>query len=203
MTSINKNHWEKIYTDKSPQEVSWFQAEPVISLKIIQSIGKDARIIDVGGGASTLVDNLLKPGYASLAVLDISGKAIEIAKKRLGDKANLVEWHENDITEFTPPHTYDIWHDRAVFHFMTDKNSRNAYKESLLKSTQSGSHVIIATFAKDGPKKCSGLDTMQHDDPSIRDEFGEEFLLVESLLESHHTPSGNEQQFIYFILRRN
>ena len=146
--SRGKQHWENIYKDKSPQEVSWFQNEPVISLKIIQSISnKNARIIDVGGGASTLVDHLLKLGYVNLAVLDISGKAIEIVKNRLAAQASMVELHVDDITQFTPPHTYDIWHDRAVFHFLTDKESRDAYKETLIKSTQSGSYAIIASFS--------------------------------------------------------
>jgi 2-polyprenyl-3-methyl-5-hydroxy-6-metoxy-1,4-benzoquinol methylase len=123
MNDSRKKHWEKIYTEKLPQEVSWFQKEPTISLKIIQQFSdNNARIIDVGGGASVLVDHLLKLGYANIAVLDISGKAIEIVKNRLADKAERIEWYENDITQFVPLHAYDIWHDRAVFHFLVDKN---------------------------------------------------------------------------------
>lgn len=203
MDHISKKHWETVYTEKSPLEVSWFQEEPATSLKIIQSIGtKQARIIDVGGGTSTLVDHLLNLGYGDLAVLDISGNAIDAVKNRLGEQANNVEWFENDVTQCSPPHTYDIWHDRAAFHFLTDIKSREAYKEILIKSTQSGSHAIIAIFVKDGPKNCSGLDIMQHDNHSIRREFEDDFKLLESLFETHQTPNGNEQHFIYFILRR-
>lgn len=141
-------------------------------------------------------------GYANLAVLDISGSVLDIVKKRLLDKANIIEWYEKDITQFSPYHPYEIWHDRAVFHFLTDKISRDAYKKTLIKSTQSGSYAIIATFAKDGPKKCSGLDIVQYDNPSIHQEFGDEFILLDSQFETHHTPSGNEQNFIYFVLKR-
>lgn len=199
----NKQHWEKIYSEKNPQDVSWFQKEPVVSLKIIQNISNNkAQIIDVGGGASVLVDYLLKLGYFNIAVLDISGKAIEYAKRRLADQADKVEWYEKDITQFMPSHPYDIWHDRAVFHFLTDKESRESYKNALKSTIKSGSHVIIATFAKDGPKKCSGLDVVQYDSSSIQDEIGDEFLLLESQFETHLTPSGKEQRFNYFVFKR-
>lgn len=198
-----KSHWEGIYTEKPPQDVSWFQQEPTISLKIIQRIGdKNARIIDVGGGASVLVDHLLKLGYSNLAVLDISGKAIEYVKKRLSDQATKIEWFEKDITEFIPLHTYDIWHDRAVFHFLIDIKSRQLYINALKNTVKSGSHVIIATFAKDGPTKCSGLDIVQYDNRSIQHELGNEFILLESQFETHITPAGREQHFIYFIFQR-
>src|SRR3990167_216046 len=200
---VSKQHWENIYTNKSVQDVSWFQAEPTISLNIIQNISDNkAQIIDVGSGTSTLVDHLLKLGYTNLAALDISGKAIEIVKKRLLHHANKVEWYENDITEFTPLHTYDIWHDRAVFHFLTTDIARAAYKKALMQSTTSGSHAIIATFAKDGPQKCTKLNIMQHDNASIKQEFGDEFVLLQNQLETHRTPNGSEQRFIYFVLRR-
>ncbi|HAT1926169.1 TPA: class I SAM-dependent methyltransferase [Legionella pneumophila] len=198
-----KSHWQSIYTEKLPQDVSWFQQEPTISLKLIQRFcDKNAQIIDVGGGASVLVDHLLKLGYSNLAVLDISGKAIEHAKKRLHDQAIKVKWFEKDITEFIPPHTYDIWHDRAVFHFLTDIKSRQLYVNVLKKSIKPGAYSIIATFAKDGPTQCSGLDIVQYDESSIRDELGDGFVLLESQFEVHITPAGREQRFIYFAFQR-
>ncbi|HAT4425625.1 class I SAM-dependent methyltransferase [Legionella pneumophila serogroup 1] len=198
-----KIHWESIYTEKLPQNVSWYQQEPTISLKIIRCFSdKNARIIDVGGGASILVDHLLKSGYSNLAVLDISGQAIEHVKNRLSDQATTIEWFEKDITAFIPPHTYDIWHDRAVFHFLTDIKSRQLYVNVLKNTVKSGSHIIIATFAKDGPQKCSGLDIVQYDNPSIQHELGNEFILLDSQFEMHITPAGKEQRFIYFVFQR-
>jgi len=198
-----KTYWESIYAEKHPQDVSWYQQEPTISLKIIRHFSdKNARVIDVGGGASVLVDHLLKVGYSNLAVLDISGKAIEHAKNRLPDQATTIEWFEKDITEFIPPHAYDIWHDRAVFHFLTEIKSRQLYVHVLKNAVKSGSYIIIATFAKDGPQKCSGLDIVQYDDLSIQHEIGEEFILLDSQFEAHITPTGKEQRFIYFVFQR-
>lgn len=198
---ISKQYWDDIYTKNIPQEVSWFQKEPTISLKIIQSINNNARIIDVGGGASTLVDCLLKLGYSDLAVLDISDKAILYAKSRLDDQANKVKWYVNDVTSFIPSDRYDIWHDRAVFHFLTDKNSRELYVKTLKNTLEPGGHAIIATFAKDGPKKCSGLDIIQYDNQSMQNELGNEFILLENKYESHLTPKGHTQHFIYFLFQ--
>lgn len=198
-----KTHWESIYAEKLPQDVSWYQQEPTIALKIIRHFSdKNARIIDVGGGASVLVDHLLKSGYSKLAVLDISGKAIEHTKNRLPYQATTIEWFEKDITEFIPPHTYDIWHDRAVFHFLTDIKSRRLYINVLKNTVKSGAHIIIATFAKDGPTKCSNLDIVQYDNLSIQNELGDEFNLLESQFETHTTPAGREQRFIYFVFQR-
>lgn len=198
-----KIYWESIYAEKHPQDVSWYQQEPTISLKIIRHFSdKNARIIDVGGGASVLVDHLLKSGYSKLTVLDISGKAIGHAKNRLPDQATTIEWFEKDITEFIPPHTYDIWHDRAVFHFLTEIKSRQMYVNVLKNAVKSGSYIIIAAFAKDGPKKCSGLDIVQYDNPSIQHELGDEFILLENQFETHITPAGKEQRFIYFVFQR-
>jgi len=198
-----KLHWDNIYTNKPPQEVSWYQQEPTVSLEIIQHFSdKNARIIDIGGGMSVLIDYLLKAGYANLALLDISGKAIEHVRKRLSDQASTIEWFEKDITEFAPPHIYDIWHDRAVFHFLTDIKSRQLYVNVLKNAVKSGSYIIIAAFAKDGPQKCSGLDIVQYDEPSIQYELGDEFILLDSQSEKHITPAGKEQHFIYFIFQR-
>lgn len=199
----NKLHWENIYTKKLPQEVSWYQQEPTISLEIIQNFSdKNARIIDIGGGMSVLIDHLLGAGYSNLALLDISNKAIEHVKKRLSDQASQIEWFEKDITEFVPPHPYDIWHDRAVFHFLTDVKSRQLYVNALKNAVKSGSHIIIAAFAKDGPKKCSGLDIVRYDNSSIQHELGDEFILLDNQFETHITPAGTEQRFIYFIFQR-
>lgn len=199
----NKQYWDDIYTNKSSESVSWFQKEPTLSIKLIQSLGNyQSRIIDVGAGASLLVDNLLNLGYSNVAVLDVSERAIEQVKKRLADQVTQVEWYVNDITQFKPAHVYDIWHDRAVFHFLTNEKSRKSYLQVLKNTIKAGGYVIIASFAKDGPKKCSGLDIVQYDIASIKKEFGDEFILLESQLEKHVTPAGNEQQFIYFIFQR-
>lgn len=204
MDLINrKQYWNEIYEKKHPEEVSWFQKKPTISLQFIHDIGnKKSRIIDVGGGTSTLTEHLLKSGYPNVAVLDISDKAIEYAKEKLKNQSDEVEWYVDDITKFVSPHPYDIWHDRAVFHFLTDKTSRELYVKTLKNTVNSGSHVIIATFSKDGPTKCSGLDIVQYDVDSIERELGDEFLLVENRLETHETPNGNKQNFIYFLFQR-
>lgn len=199
----SKDHWENIYTAKAPQELSWFQSEPTISLQIIKNLSDvNSSIIDVGGGESVLVDYLIDLGYLDMSVLDISNKAIEHVKKRLNEKAINIEWHEKDITQFIPLRTYDIWHDRAVFHFLTDQKSKDSYIKALKAATKKGSHIIIATFSKDGPTKCSGLDIVQYDDSSIESELGDQFQLLASQSEIHITPAGNEQRFIYFLFRR-
>lgn len=197
-----QEYWDDIYIKNRPDEVSWFQKEPDISLKIIQRISNNkTQIIDVGGGASVLTDYLLQLGYSNVAVLDISKKAIDHAKRRLAELAIKVEWHVKDITDFIPSHPYDIWHDRAVFHFLTDKKSRELYIKTLKNTLRAEGYVIIATFAKDGPKKCSGLDIVQYDSLSIQHEFGDEFTLVEDYPEIHLTPKGNEQHFSYFLFQ--
>lgn len=199
----SKQHWDEVYTKNLPEEVSWFQKEPTASLQFIHNIGnKKSRIIDVGGGASTLTEHLLKSGYSNVAVLDISGKAIEYAKEKLTNQSDKVEWYIDDITKFVSPYPYDIWHDRAVFHFLTDKASRELYLKTLKNTVHSGGHVIIATFAKDGPTKCSGLDIVQYDSVSMQHELGDEFLLLENQFEAHQTPKGNKQHFIYFLFQK-
>lgn len=195
-----KDHWEQIYTDKSPLEVSWYQKEPVISLQLIHNtnLNKDDPIIDVGGGASVLVDLLYKEGYQRLAVLDISSSALACARDRLGAQAQKVEWYEADVTEFVAPHFFTVWHDRAVFHFLTRKEDRKQYVETLKKSLVSGGHLILAAFAIGGPTKCSGLDIVQYDVDKLSAELGKEFRLVEQTSETHITPDKKEQKFAYF-----
>jgi len=195
-----KNHWEEIYRDKSPLEVSWFQGEPALSLQLISNTGfsTDAAIIDIGGGASLLVDRLLERGYKHLAVLDISGTALSHTKKRLGSSAAQVEWFESDITTFASPHPFDIWHDRAVFHFLTEAGDRKRYVATLKQTLKPGGHLILAAFATGGPTHCSGLDIVQYDAGKLAGELGDGFSLVEELSETHVTPSKVPQLFAYF-----
>jgi len=200
-----KSHWEKIYTTKAPTEVSWFQPHPETSLELIAGAGidKEAQIIDVGGGASTLIDDLLTKGFRHITVLDIASAALERSKFRLGDQANSVTWLEADITEVTlPPFHYDLWHDRAVFHFLTDAKDRRKYVSTLEGSLKPGGHLIIAAFAHDGPKMCSGLDTMRYSPQELHHAVGDKFRLLESVNELHPTPFGTEQKFTYCLLQK-
>jgi SAM-dependent methyltransferase len=195
-----KTHWQNIYQEKSALDVSWYQIKPALSLELIHStlVARDELIIDVGGGVSVLVDHLCKEGFTNLAVLDISGNALASAKKRLGDLAKNIEWFEADITQFNAPHQFLLWHDRAVFHFLTDQSDRKSYIKALKHALRSGGHLIIAAFATGGPKKCSGLDIVQYDSEKLIAELGEDFELIEERNEVHITPSNKEQKFTYF-----
>jgi SAM-dependent methyltransferase len=199
-----KQHWEQVYTSKSSLEVSWYQAEPRLSLDLIHrsGIGRASPIIDVGGGASLLVDRLQADGYTQLAVLDISGAALATARQRLGPKAARIEWYEADVTQFTAPHTFTLWHDRAVFHFLTAGEDRRRYVEALKRTLTPDGHVVIAAFAIGGPTRCSGLDIVQYDAAKLLAELGNDFRLEEELAETHHTPAGKDQKFGFFRLRR-
>jgi SAM-dependent methyltransferase len=199
----DKAHWERIYAN-GYEDVSWFQARPDLSLCLIKSSGiaEDAGIIDVGGGASSLVDCLLDEGYSPVAVLDISPTPLRYARDRLGARARLVNWFEADVTIFDPPRRFGLWHDRAVFHFLIDAAQRRAYVQTLRRTLTSDGAVIIATFAMDGPTRCSGLPVERHDADKISAELGPEFSLIEEVSEVHRTPSGNEQTFIYFRFLR-
>lgn len=202
-SSDRKSHWEATYKDKSPLQVSWYQVEPTLSLQLIQASGVQMAdpIIDVGGGASTLVDHLLQRGYQNLSVLDIAETALAHAKTRLGERAQAVKWIVSDITQFKATTHYAVWHDRAVFHFLTDSADRQRYVENLQSAMQPGGHVIIAAFALDGPVQCSGLDIVRYDAAAIRKELGDHFRLLEELPESHLTPAGKTQQFNYYHFR--
>lgn len=199
-----KGHWEQVYRDKSPLEVSWYQAEPALSLALIEATGcpHDAAIIDVGGGASVLVDRLLEAGYRHPAVLDLAGAALEHARRRLGARADAVEWFEADVTTFDPPHAFDLWHDRAVFHFLTEVDDRHRYRDTLLRALCPGGHLILAAFAVGGPERCSGLEVVQYDVDRVLALFGDDFDLIETREESHQTPGGAAQRFGYFRLVR-
>lgn len=200
----DKNHWENIYKARQVDQVSWFQEHAELSLQFIRSTSEplDAHIIDVGGGASVLVDDLLHAGYSNLSVLDISGAALKAAQARLGKLAAQVHWIEADVTQLQLPEaSVDVWHDRAVFHFLTDPQDRARYVELVRRAVKPGGHVIIATFAEDGPLKCSGLDIVRYRPQTLHGEFGAGFDLLKSESEVHHTPSGAEQKFIYCYCR--
>jgi 2-polyprenyl-3-methyl-5-hydroxy-6-metoxy-1,4-benzoquinol methylase len=200
----SRSHWETVYNNKKPTEVSWYQNDPVASLELIAStnISFDQKIIDVGGGASILVDTLLKKGFKDVTVLDISLKAIQYAQERLNQSAQSIKWIEADITEFEPPERYDLWHDRAVFHFLTDLQDRKKYVCIMEKAVKPGGHVIIATFSLDGPLKCSGLDVERYDIQKMKKELGDSFELWKSVGKVHMTPWNKEQKFFYCYFRR-
>jgi len=199
-----RDHWNRVYQDKTPENVSWYQRRPELSLALIAASGvaKDGFIIDVGGGASVLVDHLLDLGYLNLAVLDLAGSALSASKERLGARAATIEWHEADVTHFVPPHRYALWHDRAVFHFLTAADDRARYVETLRTALEPDGAVVIATFAPAGPPKCSGLDVVRYDEQSIAAELGVEFRLQEVRRETHLTPWQAEQRFNYFRFQR-
>ena len=195
-----KKHWENMYASRSPDEVSWFQLEPTLSLELItkDELSTEAAIIDVGGGASSLSERLFDAGNKNLTVLDISAIALNHAKEAFGELADKVEWIENDITEFSPPHSYDVWHDRAVFHFLTEAEDRTQYMETLNNALNVGGYLVLAAFAPGGPEKCSGVEIMQYDLDSLTQELGDGYRLLEQRSELHNTPSDKEQQFNYF-----
>jgi len=195
-----KTHWQNIYREKSASEVSWYQKKPQLSLDLIHDAGvnEDDAIIDIGGGASVLVDFLCRQGFRKLAVLDISANALATARKRLGEREKNIDWFETDITGFIPPQRYKLWHDRAVFHFLVDQSDRRKYVSVLKRALLPGGHVIIAAFAIGGPEKCSGLDIVQYDSPKLSAELGDEFQLLEQRNELHVTPADREQPFTYY-----
>ena len=191
-----KDHWEKIYTTKQLNEVSWTQKVPQTSLDLIAQfkLPLSAKIIDIGGGDSTLVDHLLSQGYRDISVLDISEAALQRAQKRLGEKAQQVKWIVSDITDFEPTESYDLWHDRAVFHFLTNNQEIENYKSKVNKASN---NMILATFSVNGPLKCSGLEITQYNTPKMLETFENHFKLVDSLEHDHITPFGTTQNFIF------
>jgi SAM-dependent methyltransferase len=199
-----KQHWESVYSDKLAQQTSWYQKEPRLSLLMIANagLGHDAAVVDVGGGASLLVDHLLGLGYRDLSVLDISRAALDQARIRLGEAASRVNWIEADVTSYVPERQFDLWHDRAAFHFLTAREDRLQYAQVLRKSLAPGGQAVIAAFAPAGPVKCSGLDIVQYDAVKLGDELGPEFILEEQEEESHVTPANREQLFNFFRFRR-
>lgn len=202
--SEGQSHWQNVYLNKGEQQVSWTQADPQPSLGLIEKFagGRDASIIDIGGGASRLVDALLASGFAAITVLDLSEAALQSAKARLGEQGASVHWVAADATTWQAPRAFDIWHDRAAFHFLVEAKDRAAYIDRLHGGVKPGGHAIIATFAPDGPEKCSGLPVQRYDPESLSKTVGAAFALVEHQSHRHVTPWGAVQSFQFSVLRR-
>ncbi|QDM19413.1 class I SAM-dependent methyltransferase [Tardiphaga sp. vice304] len=196
-------HWEGVYTHKSESEVSWFQENPALSIEMIKQVGATAAsaIVDIGGGASRLVDNLIDRDFEDVTVLDLSDAALEAAKARLGIGAAQVQWIVADATVWEPIKAYDIWHDRAAFHFLTEDRDRAAYVARLERALKVGGYAIIATFALDGPERCSGLSVVRYDPASLGETLGQSFQLVDARRHAHATPWGTEQSFQFSVFR--
>lgn len=200
----DKTHWEKVYASNDPTRVSWYQPEASASLHLIEAIATDksSSIIDVGGGASTLVDGLLDAGYGDLTVLDIAPTALSIAQHRLGENASRIKWINSDVLSADlPGAAYKVWHDRAVFHFLTDADDRMRYVSQARHAIQPGGYAIVASFAPEGPERCSGLEVVRYSPESMHAQFGNDFTLIDSFEEEHHTPAGHAQAFVYCLCR--
>lgn len=199
-----RQHWQEVYSRRTENEVSWFQERPEISLDLISRSGvrKHEFVIDVGGGASPLVDFLLAEGFTNVTVLDIAEPALATAKARLGEKARAVNWIVADITAWTPPRRYRLWHDRAVLHFLTAAEDRAAYRNTLLAALDPGGTAIISTFALDGPERCSGLPVVRYSGETLAAEISESFRLIETASQDHRTPAGAIQRFQFSRLQR-
>ncbi|WP_346949818.1 class I SAM-dependent methyltransferase [Dyella sp.] len=198
------SRWDEVYRSKGADTVSWYQARPVMSLALIEHAGvvKGAPVIDVGGGASSLVDHLLHEGYVDLAVMDLSDSALATSRERLGERASQVDWIAGDVLAFAPLKRYALWHDRAVFHFLVKADDRRRYLEALHRASQVGTQVVMATFAEDGPERCSGLPVARYRAAELHAAFGADYELVESTRETHRTPGGAEQHFTWVRMRR-
>lgn len=200
-----KAHWEQVYLTKSATSVSWYQPEAALSVQLIEQVTPDRTtpIIDVGAGASVLVDHLLDAGYLDVTVVDIAGAALDVSRERLGRRASTVQWLNGDILQATlAPARYHVWHDRAVFHFLTDASDRAAYRQQVERALAPGGYLLLATFADDGPPRCSGLDVVRYSPELLLAEFGDGFRAVEAHREAHHTPSGSVQHFTYLLCQR-
>ncbi|MDX1577440.1 MAG: class I SAM-dependent methyltransferase [Gemmatimonadota bacterium] len=199
-----REHWQTVYRRHRPEDVSWYQSDPALSLEMVRAtgLGPDARLLDVGAGASRLVDRLLEAGFRHIGALDISEAALAASRERLGEAAGRVEWMVGDVLDFRPSHPWDLWHDRAVFHFLVVADERARYREALYRTVPEGGHAILATFAPDGPRRCSGLPTLCCSAEDIVDELGPGVRLVEARREEHETPSGAIQPFVYARLER-
>lgn len=200
----DESHWSEVYRTKPSDSVSWYQPSPQPSLRALERFGvpSSASLIDVGGGASNFVDALIERGWSDLSVLDIAAPALEVAKARIVEAAARVQWQIADITAWVPGRSYDVWHDRAVFHFLTGTDQREAYRRALLAGTSPGGLVIMATFAPDGPERCSGLPVQRYDAKALFRELGPNFQLVEDWREEHNTPAGGRQAFSWCAFRR-
>lgn len=200
-----KAHWENIHSETEPRDLSWFQEVPTVALRMLESLGVtlESPIIDVGGGTSRLVDHLLVKGYENVTVLDVSSVALDHSRKRLGQASQGVQWIVADLFEAKLPQVYEVWHDRAVFHFLTDVHERQEYSDKLWGALAPGGHAVIATFAEDGPSRCSGLPCVRYSPESLEAELGSDrFRLIESTQERHLTPRQQEQAFQYSVLQK-
>lgn len=199
-----KLHWENIYSTKALTEVSWYQPVPEQSLTLIQELvlNHDASIIDIGGGDSYLVDYLLKDGYTAVSVLDISAAAIDRAKSRLGNQANKVRWIIEDVTHFHPSQSYDVWYDRATFHFLTEEEDIATYVSTVTNAVKSGGYLILGTFSENGPKKCSGIEIKQYSIESLQHTFEDSFDLLKGFYSEHMTPFATTQNFTFGVFKR-
>lgn len=204
MTANSREHWEKIWAASDPQRVTWYQDSPKICLRLIEAtgLGPEARVLDVGCGASTLVDCLLGRGFEMVSAIDLSRAAIEHSRARLGDRSDRVRWMTGDATTMDFEEPFDLWHDRAVLHFLTDGDARESYAASLFRSLVPNGHAVISTFAPDGPTTCSGLEVVRYGPQEITALLGESFQLLETEYETHISPRGNQQKFAYFRLQR-
>jgi SAM-dependent methyltransferase len=203
-TEQKPEHWDRVYRTKASDQVSWYAPHLEPSRRLIAETGvrRVDPIIDVGGGASTLVDDLVADGYSALTVLDISPTALQLAQRRLGLLASRVQWIEADVTQADlPPDAFQVWHDRAVFHFLTDAQDRQRYVDTVRRAVKRTGHVIVATFGPEGPLRCSGLDVVRYTPEALHGEFGSAFSLVEHVEERHQTPFGTIQQFVYCYCR--
>jgi trans-aconitate methyltransferase len=194
-------HWDGVYERSASTSVSWYQPEPTVSTELITAAGVDPGdpIVDVGGGASTLVDRLLDDGYRDVTVLDIAAHALRTARERLGERADRVRWVTADLLNWQPPRRYRLWHDRAVFHFLTDTEERERYRAVLRRALAPGGRLIVATFADDGPQRCSGLPTARYSPADLAAEFSD-YRVLHTAREEHHTPSGGVQPFTWLLL---
>jgi len=197
-------HWQNVYETRLPTKVSWYQSVPEPSLSLFESLDKarSASVIDIGGGASTLVDHLLERQFADITILDLSAAALTHAKKRIGPRADVVTWLEADITSWRPARAYDVWHDRAVFHFLVSHPAQDAYLTALADGTRAGSAVIMATFALDGPERCSGLPVQRYDSESLAARLGPRFVLAAHDVDLHRTPGDAVQKFNFAVFKR-
>ncbi len=202
MANNLKHHWQNVYLTKQAHEVSWTQDVPTTSLEFIQNfhLSKDASIIDIGGGDSKLVDHLLEQGYTNITVLDISGESLKKAQTRLGEKAKLVTWIEADIREFHPEVKYDLWHDRAAFHFLISEEELKEYLEIVRRAVQG--YIVVGTFSKNGPLKCSGLPIKQYSDEQLTAQFSNGFCKLKCITEDHITPFQTKQNFVFCSFRK-
>ena len=200
----SKEHWDSVYRNRGSEQVSWYRPHLDRSLAFLEAtgLGRDARVIDVGGGASTFVDDLLDRGYTNVTVLDLSAAALDVAKGRLGSRASQVKWICADVTDpQLPSEAYDFWHDRAVFHFLREPAARARYVSAVRRMLKPGGHIVVATFGPHGPEKCSGLEVMRFTPEALHAEFGPEFARLSDAVEMHTTPWGSEQEFVYCYCR--